>query len=106
MDATTVAVLVWVLKVLLGVAVVVYAGFVAMAYAMDGPRYRPRLDLDAPLRSLQRLLVWLGVKAVHGVLRMSKATLNVFSEASAEVGDWVVSRRSEKEQRRFRSHVW
>ncbi|HEV2494609.1 MAG TPA: hypothetical protein VG204_16215 [Terriglobia bacterium] len=106
MDTTTAAVLVWIVRVVLGVAIVVYAGLVAMTYVTSGPRYRPRIDLDAPLRSFQRLLVWLGVKAVDGTLRLSKVTLNVFSEASAEVGDWFVSRRSEKEQRRFRSHVW
>jgi len=106
MDSATAVVLAWALRLVIAVVVVVYAGLVWMTYTTDGPRYRPRLDLDAPLRSLQRLLVWLGVKALYGVLRMSKATLNIFSEASAEVGDWVVSRRSQKDQERFRSHVW
>ncbi|HKS97741.1 MAG TPA: hypothetical protein VJV74_16625 [Terriglobia bacterium] len=106
MDSATAAVLAWTLKVLLGVVILIYAGLVAMTYATDGARYRPRLDLDAPLRSLQRLLVWLGVEAVEGVRRMLRATLNVFSEASAEVGEWFVSRRSRKEQQRFHSHVW
>jgi hypothetical protein len=106
MDTMNGAVLAWTLRVAVGVVGVVYAGLVAMTYVTDGPRYCPRLDLNAPLRSFERLLVWVGVKAVDGILRMSRVTLNMFSEASAEVGEWFVSRRSQKEQERFRSRVW
>jgi len=71
-------------------AVAVYAGIVLMRYRTDGPHYRVRFELQYPGRSLQQLLVWLGVKILEGCIRISSALFNVLLEASAEVGEWFI----------------
>ena len=65
----------------------VYAGMVLMRYRTDGPHHRLSFEVDDPARSLQHLVVWLGVKVLQGCLRITRAILNVLSEASAEVGE-------------------
>lgn len=94
----------WILRLVVGGAVVIYAGLVLMTFATDGPRYRPRLRLADPLRSLERLLVWLGVKALMLLMAWARAALAVLSEASAEVGEWFMSQRGPRSQATFRSH--
>lgn len=87
----------------MGAAAVAYAGLVLMSYATDGPRYRPRLRLADPLRSFQRLLVWLGVKALAVLMAAARAVLAVLSDASAEVGEWFVAQWSQQSRASFRS---
>lgn len=93
----------WILKLLLGAAVAVYVGLVLMGYATDGARYRARPGFENPLRSMERLAVWLGVKTVATILQGLKSILNTLAEASAEVGETVVAGRSRKTQAAFRS---
>ncbi len=95
----------WTLKLLLGGGLVVYLGLVLMIYATDGPRYRARFDPQSPFRSVERLLLWLGVKILAAVIQALKAATNIFAEASAEVGEWFMARRSPEAQAEFRSHV-
>ena len=95
----------WIVKPLLYAAVAVYVGLVLMGYATDGGRYRARLGFENPLRSVERLAVWLGVKAMAAILQGLKSTLNVLAEASAEVGETIVAGRSQKTQAEFRSRV-
>lgn len=66
----------------------VYAGLVALGYATEGPSYHFSFGLRSPLRSTERLLVGLGVRAMGAVVRFAKSTLDVLFEASAEVGEW------------------
>ncbi len=105
MAVATSSVLGWTLRLLLGGGLVVYLGLVLMIYATDGPRYRARFDPQSPFRSVERLLLWLGVKIVATVLQALKAATSIFAEASAEVGEWLITRRSPKAQAEFRSHV-
>jgi hypothetical protein len=91
------------LKLLLVTGGLLYAGLVLMSYRTDGPRSAPRLELADPARSVQRLMVWLGVKAVAATVGASKALLNLLSEASAEVGMWFLRRQSAEVQAAFRS---
>ncbi len=90
-------------KLLLVAFGVLYVGLVLMTYRTDGPRYPLRIDLSDPARSAERLLLWLGVRALDGVLRLGRAMLDVLSETSAQVGEWYISRRSVKVQSEFRS---
>jgi hypothetical protein len=89
-----------VLLMLLGA---IYVGLVLMTYVVFGPTYSLKLDAEAPLISAERLAVWLGVRAVNLVVRGLKTTWNLLSEASAEVGDWLVSRASQEIQAAYRS---
>ena len=82
-----------------------YAGLVLMTYVVFGPAYRLQLDPQAPVVSGERLLVWIGVKTLYLVIRSLKATLNLLSDTSAEVGDWLVRRTSEEVQAAYRSRV-
>lgn len=105
MSVTANALLGWCLSLLIVAVVVVYTGLVLMTYSTDGPRFRVRPRLADPLRSLERLLLWFGVKTLALVIRALRAPLAVLSEASAEVGEWFVARRGEEAQAGFRSHV-
>jgi hypothetical protein len=72
-----------------------YAGMVVMRYRIGEPCFCPAFQLRSPVRSAERLGVWLGVKALEGLLGIAKLLLNVLLEASAEVGDWYLRRRTD-----------
>jgi hypothetical protein len=91
------------MKLLIVAGAILYAGLLLMSYRADGPHSRLRLELDAPGRSAQRLLVWLGVKAVAAVVRTAGFIFNILFETSAEVGEWFIRRRSPEVQAAFRS---
>jgi hypothetical protein len=65
----------------------VYAGMVLMRFRTDRPHYRLSFDPRDPARSVEHLLVWLGVKVLEACLRIATAILNALLEASAEVGE-------------------
>jgi hypothetical protein len=92
-----------VLELLLVAGAILYAGLLLMSYRADGPHSRLRLELDAPARSAQRLLVWLGVKTVAFAVRTVQLVFNMLSETSAEVGEWFIRRRNPEVQAAFRS---
>lgn len=91
------------LKLLLVFAGLIYAGLVLTAYGIEGPHYRPRIQLAKPARSGERLLVWTGVKLLDAAIRFSKSVFNELVMASGDVGNWVVDRSSPSVQRKVRS---
>ena len=74
-------------------AAATYSGLVLMSYLTNGAHLRPRFDLRGPARSAQRLAVWLGVMALALAVRAAARIFAMLSEASAEVGEWFLSRR-------------
>jgi hypothetical protein len=82
---------------------ILYAGLVLMTYSVDGPHYRLPVDWRNPGRSIQRVLVWLGAKAVALVVRVAVLTYGMLCEASAEVGEWYLRRHAPETQAWFRS---
>ncbi len=91
------------LKLLLLGGALIYAGLVLMSYRLDGPNAPLRLDPGDPARSVERLLVWAGVKTLDAALRAARRILDVLAEASAEVGAWFIERRGAKVQEAVRS---
>lgn len=91
------------LKAVLFILGVLYVGLVLMSFRTEGPRYRFRMDLHTPGRSAKRFLVWLGVRALAGILRAARSLLGVLSEASAEVGEWFIRRHSYAAEALYRS---
>jgi len=82
-------------NLLTGLAIAVgllYAGMVLMTYRTDGPHNRLSFELRDPVRSAEHLVVWLGVMALDACLRFARVILNMLLEASAEVGEWFISR--------------
>lgn len=82
-----------------------YSGMVVMRHRTDGPRCCPGFQFRDPVRSARRIGVWLGVKAREGFLGIARLLLSVLVEASAEVGEWYLRRRTdmrEKIRSRFR----
>ena len=71
---------------------ILYAGLVLMSYRTDGPHYSVRFNSKDPARSAQRLLVWLGVKALAFAVAIGVPILGMLSEASAVVGEWFLRR--------------
>jgi hypothetical protein len=89
-------------KLLAIAAGAIYAGMVLMRYRTDRPHFRLSFQLRDPARSVQHLVVWLGVKVFDACLRLVGAILNMLLEASAEVGEWFL-RRSPTVQQSVRS---
>lgn len=82
----------------------VFYGFLLLAtYAKEGPDYRPNLELADPVRSVERLLIWAGIKVATAISRAARSTLDLLYEASADVGTWVVSKSGAQVQARVRS---
>jgi hypothetical protein len=67
-----------------------YAGMVLMRFHTDRPHYRLSFELRDPGRSVEHLVIWLGVKVLEGCLRIASSILNILLEASAEVGEWFI----------------
>ena len=82
---------------------IIYTGLVLMSYRTDGPNYRPHINLYEPARSVETLLVWLGVKLLAFTLRLGIPVLGMLSEASAEVGEWYLRHRDPETIASFRS---
>jgi hypothetical protein len=90
-------------RLLLVAGGLLYAGLVLMSYRTDGGHFRLKFDLRDPARSAERLLVWLGVRAIDTVIRLAKPVYYMLAEASAEVGEWFIRRRSPEVQAALRS---
>ena len=91
------------LKLLVALAVLIYAALIVSAYEIEGKHYQPRFQLTKPARSGETLLIWTGVRILDVIVRASRAALNQMFAASADVGDWVVGKSSPSVQRRVRS---
>ena len=70
-----------------------YAGLVVLSYLSYGVRPRPQVDLRDPAHSAEHLGVWLGVRVLAVAVRVGSRIFGMLSEASAEVGEWFLSRR-------------
>ncbi len=103
MSVTGSLVLVGLAKIVLIAGAVLYLGLILMAYRTDGPASHLRLDLRDPARSLERLLVWLGVRVLDLGLRILRALFGALADASAEVGEWFLRHRDPEVQASFRS---
>ena len=79
-------------KLALLAGAVLYAGLVLTSYHTDGPHLRPRVDWRDPAHSAEHLAVWLGVIALTLAVRAWTPIFGMLSEASAEVGEWFLSR--------------
>ena len=80
------------LKLLTVAAGALYAGIVLMRYRTNGPHYRLNFELRDPARSVEYLLIWLGVKVLDACVRFTKVVFNMLLEASAEIGEWIIRR--------------
>ena len=82
---------------------VFYVVLVLTTYAREGPHYRLHLEWGDPTRSVERLLIWIGIKVTVAIARACRSVLDILYEASADVGTWVVSKSSAQVQARVRS---
>jgi hypothetical protein len=101
--ATAMVVFWWTVRLAILGMVALYSGLVLTSYTTDGAHYPLRLDLDAPARSLQQILVWSGVRLLDLAVRFLRVVLDLLAEASADVGEWFVNKRSPKVQAEIRS---
>ena len=82
----------YLLKLVAVAAGALYVGMVLMRYRTDGPHCRLSFELRDPTRSVQNLVVWLGVRVFVACLRPARAIFDMLLEASAEVGEWFMRR--------------
>jgi hypothetical protein len=83
-----------VLKLILAEMAVLYAVLVLSILRSEGPHFKLRFDLRDPAHSSQRFLVWLGVRTAGAIVPVLKASLDILEDTSADVGEWVLHRRS------------
>jgi hypothetical protein len=74
---------------------VFYSVQILVACAKNESHERPSLDPTDRLRSAARLLLWIGVVTVGVIGQLARPLMNTLSEASAEVGEWAISRRQQ-----------
>ncbi len=72
---------------------VLYAVDVLVDYLSLGEHRRPEFDPSRRVLSTWRLSVWAGVAAADLTAKMIRPLLNTLSEASADVGEWAMTRR-------------
>jgi hypothetical protein len=101
--AIATVIFVWFLKLVFVAFVALYSGMVLTNYAVRGSDYQLRFDFGEPAWSVKQLLVWCGVRLLAGIVRTIEAVLNQLIQASADVGEWFISKRSERVQAEFRS---
>jgi hypothetical protein len=65
---------------------------IALAYRTEGPSY-PDRNRGYAVRSAALLLAWLGAVGLAAARRAGRALLDTLYEASADLGEWYVSRR-------------
>lgn len=82
-----------VMLILLGMAVL-YSVYVLITLRTEGIHYQLKLDSSDPARSAERVLVWLGVRTLDTILAGLKAGLGIPQDTSADVGEWVLHRRT------------
>lgn len=98
------AILWWLLKLALLLSILLYGGLVLTSYiAFRGFRYQAHFDFDEPAWSLEQFALWCGVKALGLAVRLEKAISEQLIQASADVGEWFISKCNPKTQAEFRS---
>lgn len=75
------------------VSLVFYATLVLVSYRTRGLQPLPRVKFRDPIRSAERLALWSGVRLLALLARVARSVYGLLSEASADVGDWYLSRR-------------
>ena len=92
-----------VLKLGLIASAVFYTFLLMTTYAKEGRDYRLYLEPGDSARSVQRLLIWVGIKVTTAIRRGFRLVLELLYDASADVGTWVVSKSGAEVRARFRS---
>ena len=77
-------------------AVLFYVGLVTVVYLTGGLHRAPTFSWRDPARAARNLLIWVGVKAMGGIVRVAKPACEMFTDASAELGEVLLGRRSAK----------
>jgi hypothetical protein len=90
--ATVAFVLSIIIKLALIVLGTIYISLVARRYATARSLETPKFQLEQLGRSIEQFLVWGGVKLLDLAIRMMRPVWQTLLEASADVGEWVVSR--------------
>ncbi len=94
----------WTLRLVFILIAMLYGGLVLTSYAINGAGCPLRFDAEEPVRSMQQVLVWSGVRLLDLMLRTLSVFWKLLVEASADLGEWFVSKRSMKLQTKVRSH--
>lgn len=82
-----------VLKLSLVGLIVLYAVQVLITIRTEGTHDRLRFDSNDPVRSVEQVVVWLGVRTAAAILAALKASLNILEDTSADLGEWVLNHR-------------
>ena len=82
------------LKIGLASVGVLYAVQVIGCYAKFGEHDRPEFDPTHKIKSVEQLVIWVGVTSIRLSMRISRPLLRILTEASADVGEWALARHT------------
>ena len=77
-------------------AVLFYVGLVTVVYLTGGLQHALPFNWRDPARATETLLIWVGVKAMSVIVRVAKPAYEMFTDASAELGELLLGQRSAK----------
>ena len=77
-------------------AFLLYVGLVFAVYLTGGLQQALPFNWGDPVRASQNLMIWVGVKALSVIVRMTKPAGEMFTDTSAELGELLLGRRSAK----------
>jgi hypothetical protein len=86
-------------------SVLFYLELVSIVYFTKGVSCGPPFDWRNPACAAGNLLIWGGVRLVSAIVRGAKPVLDTFSEASAELSEMVLGRRSARIEAAVRSRL-
>ena len=84
------------LNLLIVGAVLFYVGSVTVVYFTGGLQYALPFSWRNPAHAARTLLIWVGVKAMGVIVWVAKPAYEMFTDASAELSELLLGRRSAK----------
>ena len=63
-------------------------------YAKIGELDRPEVDPTHIIKSVEQLVIWVGVTSIRLAMRIGRPLLGLLTEALADVGEWALARHT------------
>ena len=77
-------------------ALLFYVGLVTVVYLTGGLQHALSINWRDPARAARSLPLWVGVKAMGLIVRVARPGYEMFTDASAELGELLLGQRSAK----------
>lgn len=90
---TTLGLFAELLKISLMLAGIFYITEVLVNFVRSGEHYQPVVEPEHPFRSAGHLLTGAGIFVTAALVTLARPIVEMLAEASAEVGEWALTKR-------------